>query len=166
MSLTGAPSRRSDISMSHDRFPALAVDARTLPNNALQLTAYSLRCGFRQQLKAGVRTSEFGTGEEMFLKLLLLLIISVLFSSPAFGQAVTVFKGQPTVKISQGGVSRLPNNFRTIKRSILSALLAKSVESTIGLRERTKSCCGRRGAHLSLLSPEMALEPSESSNQA
>jgi hypothetical protein len=44
----------------------------------------------------------------MFLKLLLLLIISVPFSSPAFGQAVTVFKGQPTVKISEGGVSRVP----------------------------------------------------------
>jgi hypothetical protein len=44
----------------------------------------------------------------MLLKLLLLLFISVLFSSPAFGQVVTVFKGQPTVKISEGGVSRLP----------------------------------------------------------
>ena len=44
----------------------------------------------------------------MFLKRLLLLIISVLFSSLAFGQAGTVFKGQPIVKISEGGVSRLP----------------------------------------------------------
>jgi hypothetical protein len=44
----------------------------------------------------------------MLLKLLLLLFISVLFSSPAFGQVATVFKGRPTVKISEGGVSRLP----------------------------------------------------------
>jgi hypothetical protein len=35
-------------------------------------------------------------------------MISVLFSSLAFGQAVTVFKGQPMVKISEGGVNRLP----------------------------------------------------------
>ena len=59
-----------------------------------------------------------------------------------------------------------PNDFRTIKRSILSASLAKSAEDTIGLREKTKSCSGRRVAHLSLLSQEMALEPSESSNRA
>jgi hypothetical protein len=102
----------------------------------------------------------------MFLKLLLLLIISFPFSSPAFGQAVTVFKGQPTVKISEGGVSGFPHNFRTIKLSILHVLLAKSVEGTIGLRERTKSCFGQRVAHLSLLSQEMALGLSESSNRA
>ena len=44
----------------------------------------------------------------MFLKLLWLLVFCVLFSSSVFGQAVTVLKGRPTVKISEGGVSRLP----------------------------------------------------------
>jgi hypothetical protein len=44
----------------------------------------------------------------MFFQLLLALVIFVLFSSPVFGQAVTLFKGQPAVKISENGISRFP----------------------------------------------------------
>src|SRR5262249_56973898 len=69
--------------------------------------------------------SEFGTGEEMFLKLLLLLIISVLFSSLAFGQAVTVFKGQPMVKISEGGVSRLPEQLSHNQAANLECVISE-----------------------------------------
>jgi hypothetical protein len=61
----------------------------------------------------------------MFLKLLLLLIISVLFSSPAFGQAVTVFKGQPTVKISEGGVSRLPEQLSHNQSANLECVISE-----------------------------------------
>lgn len=44
----------------------------------------------------------------MFPRLLLPLVISILLSASAFGQAATVFKGRPTAKISEGGVSRIP----------------------------------------------------------
>ena len=61
----------------------------------------------------------------MFLKLLLLLITSVLFSSLAFGQAVTVCKGQPMVKISEGGISRLPEQLSHNQAANLACVISE-----------------------------------------
>ena len=61
----------------------------------------------------------------MFLKVLLLVIISILCSSPAFGQAITVFKGQPTVKISEGGVSRVPEQLSHAQAVNLACIISE-----------------------------------------
>ncbi len=54
-----------------------------------------------------------------------LLVIVVLCHSSAYAQSVTIFKGRPSIKISEGGSSRTPEKLESSKAANLLCIISK-----------------------------------------
>jgi hypothetical protein len=77
-------------------------------------------------------------------RLLILTALSVFISAPtdiATAQAVTVFKGRPMVKVSEGGTERVPETLPRDKAVNLEVVISKIGEDYYwASRENTEMC--------------------------